>query len=175
MKPRYIYHYQIAQASPLGEVGEVFVQAPDATMGLNRYSYALGNPLAFTDPSGYEVTGGPISSQPHLQELNHQRSMERYNWLESFEGSRLSGEGFHAIMGGGALAGGALSGILTPEGITNAIKKDLYKSDGASIIAILNAIREANESGKYYFDPKDLFYNFPVLGTNTPVIFSQRI
>ncbi|MBU0489187.1 MAG: hypothetical protein KKD31_14670 [Bacteroidetes bacterium] len=84
MKTRYIYHYQIAQASPLGEVGEVVVQAPDATQGLNRYSYALGNPLAFTDPSGYEVTGGSISNQPHLQELNHQRSMERYNWLESF-------------------------------------------------------------------------------------------
>ncbi|MBU1720382.1 MAG: hypothetical protein KKA07_15065 [Bacteroidetes bacterium] len=110
MKTRYIYHYQIAQASPLGEVGEVVVQAPDATMGLNRYSYALGNPLAFTDPSGYEVTGGPISNQPHLQELNHQRSMERYDWIQTLPMSQISYLGFHIVMGGPAL-----SGVITPK------------------------------------------------------------
>ncbi|MBU1718435.1 MAG: hypothetical protein KKA07_05125 [Bacteroidetes bacterium] len=83
--------------------GEVVVQAPDATMGLNRYSYALGNPLAFTDPSGYEVTGGPISNQPHLQELNHQRSMERYDWLNSFDQYH---ESFDYSWGGGGSGGG---------------------------------------------------------------------
>ncbi len=30
-----------------------FVQAPKNTQSLNRYSYALNNPLSYTDPSGY--------------------------------------------------------------------------------------------------------------------------
>ena len=30
-----------------------YVQAPDFTQGLNRYTYCLNNPLSLTDPSGY--------------------------------------------------------------------------------------------------------------------------
>ena len=30
-----------------------YMQAPDLTQGLNRYSYCLNNPLSLTDPSGY--------------------------------------------------------------------------------------------------------------------------
>jgi len=43
-----------------------FVQAPDFSQNLNRYSYALNNPLVFTDPSGnynFKV------NQPTQQEL----------------------------------------------------------------------------------------------------------
>ncbi len=32
-----------------------FVQTPDNTQNLNRYSYVLNNPLAFTDPSGFFI------------------------------------------------------------------------------------------------------------------------
>ena len=34
-----------------------FVQAPEDTQSLNRYSYALNNPLSLTDPSGYFLRG----------------------------------------------------------------------------------------------------------------------
>ncbi|MBU0487800.1 MAG: hypothetical protein KKD31_07590, partial [Bacteroidetes bacterium] len=105
---------------------DIFVQTPDATQGLNRYSYAMGNPLAFTDPSGYEVTGGPISSQPHLQELNHQRSMERYDWIESLWRPGLSAEGFHAIMGGASLGEVITPAMLSP--IMTILNKAIYNN-----------------------------------------------
>ncbi|MCP5155878.1 MAG: VCBS repeat-containing protein [Ectothiorhodospiraceae bacterium] len=34
-----------------------FVQFPENLQGLNRYAYALNNPLAYTDPSGYSLSG----------------------------------------------------------------------------------------------------------------------
>jgi hypothetical protein len=30
-----------------------FVQSPDLTQNLNRYTYCLNNPLVYSDPSGY--------------------------------------------------------------------------------------------------------------------------
>ena len=34
-----------------------FIQAPDNSQSLNRYSYCLNNPLKYTDPSGYKFLG----------------------------------------------------------------------------------------------------------------------
>ena len=35
-----------------------YIQAPDNWLNYNRYLYCYGNPLSYTDPSGYESTSG---------------------------------------------------------------------------------------------------------------------
>ncbi|MBN1117453.1 MAG: hypothetical protein JXA77_09630 [Bacteroidales bacterium] len=40
----------------------IMVQAPDFTQNYNRYTYAFNNPLAFTNPSGWE--GEPLMYTP---------------------------------------------------------------------------------------------------------------
>lgn len=74
-----------------------FVQAPDFTQGLNRYSYCMNNPLSFVDPSGYSWLG------------NHWKSL-----LSGAIGVAASfipgGQGLGAALIAGAI-GGASAGL----------------------------------------------------------------
>lgn len=86
-----------------------FVQFSNFTQSYNRYSYVLNNPLSFTDPSGYFLSGllGGI--------------MDVFNWIGDnirtiasiAVGVVTGGWGYAAFNGGfwGAVAGGAIGGF----------------------------------------------------------------
>jgi RHS repeat-associated protein len=63
-----------------------FVQSPDLTQNLNRYTYCLNNPLKFTDPSGY----------------NYLQYMQQHYQNFDYRGGYYSeGTYYQASMGGG--------------------------------------------------------------------------
>lgn len=120
------------------------VQAPDFTQNFNRYSYALNNPLKYTDPDGELIIeailagmamGGGIHTLSHLSTHN---SFKGWNW-GAFIGSIAAGAvggaiaptlaaaqigGFYggAITGAASGFAGALtSGIINKEKFGNLI------------------------------------------------------
>jgi hypothetical protein len=74
-----------------------FVQTPDFSQNFNRYSYALNNPLMFTDPDGefiHLIIGAAIGGIA--------------NWI--FNGAQFNAAGL-GHFGIGALAGGLAAGV----------------------------------------------------------------
>ncbi len=53
------------------------------TQGLNRYSYCLNNPLAYTDPSGYTAYGSGSGGGNDAAGINHQLQMDWFNWMSN--------------------------------------------------------------------------------------------
>ncbi|MBU1718434.1 MAG: hypothetical protein KKA07_05120 [Bacteroidetes bacterium] len=92
---------------------DIYVQAPDATMGLNRYSYALGNPLAFTDPSGYAYVGAGYNGTTTSGYRMPNEEVHTQLWLNLWSNPVTAESAFYGLMGyfGG---GGALNGVITP-------------------------------------------------------------
>ena len=97
-----------------------YVQMPDFTQNFNRYSYALNNPLKYTDQSGeiywiipvaYAVTEGIINVVTHLDDLH-----EPWQWIAAFGAGAVSGatSAFDPILGatlGNMITGGTNSAI----------------------------------------------------------------
>ena len=79
------------------------------TQGLNRYSYCLNNPLAYTDPSGYYAYGCGQGGDGGLSAMNKELQMEAYGWLCNMHGGGIGGctnFGADAQYGGGPRAEG---------------------------------------------------------------------
>ncbi|MEI8047022.1 MAG: FG-GAP-like repeat-containing protein [Bacteroidota bacterium] len=88
-----------------------YMQAPDFTQNLNRYSYCLNNPLKYKDPSGdflfmpilYGMAMGGFTNA--LQQLSNNHSLKNWNW-GNFIGATVSGG-----------VGGAIAPSLASRGI----------------------------------------------------------
>ena len=98
------------------------VQMPDYTQNYNRYSYALNNPLKYTDPDGEFVSlaaigiGMLISAATYttVHLVTHELSFDGWNW-GSFAGATVAGGvgGFVSPALTAAGIGGAANGAIT--------------------------------------------------------------
>jgi RHS repeat-associated protein len=127
------------------------IQMPDNTQNFNRYSYALNNPLKYTDPNGEELvtlavvgTAMLISAATYttVHFVSNDFSFDSWNW-GAFAGAVIAGGigGFVApaltSAGIGGFANGALTGISSgtlgslTEGLINQERgTDLWKKVG---------------------------------------------
>lgn len=102
------------------------VQMPDYTQNYNRYSYALNNPLKYTDPDGEFISlaaigiGMLISAATYtaVHLVTHEGSFDGWNW-GAFAGAAVAGGvgGFVSpaltAAGIGGFANGAITGAAT--------------------------------------------------------------
>jgi len=66
---------------------DVFANS-SSTQGLNRYSYAFNNPLAYVDPSGYLAIGGGAIYSPTGD--NSALQLAGYNWFNGMLNNRFT-------------------------------------------------------------------------------------
>ena len=97
-----------------------YVTMPDFSQNFNRYSYALNNPLKFTDPSGESVVigaivfgavmGGMTSLRMNINNINSYGDMFACFGMGALAGGLTAGAG--AAVGGvaGGFVGGMISG-----------------------------------------------------------------
>ena len=116
-----------------------YVQAPDFTQNFNRYSYALNNPLKYTDESGEVVVSALLISIGVGAIVN-----VAFNWknIDNFvEGLTM------AAVGGGAGALAALTG-----GSSIGVQLLAGLGVGAANSAANNVVKQLGDSGNGYFD-----------------------
>jgi RHS repeat-associated protein len=160
------------------------VQMPDYTQNYNRYSYALNNPLRFTDPNGEEVItlatigiamliSAATYTAVHL--ATHEFSFEGWNW-GAFAGAVVAGGvgGFVSpaltAAGVGGFANGAITGAASgfASGLTGGLidgqrGKELWKkvglsaATGAAIGGIVDGIK-ASIDGNRFWDGANVEY-----------------
>ena len=61
-----------------------FVQTPDFSQNFNRYSYALNNPLMFTDPSGKFLFAGITALFDFAETIFTKGGLEFWNWNKDY-------------------------------------------------------------------------------------------
>jgi hypothetical protein len=70
---------------------DILVQNPEFTQSYNRYTYALNNPLKYTDPSGYKIgilaqtASGLMDDYPDLNRWGGGGSSPSNDWWESMK------------------------------------------------------------------------------------------
>jgi RHS repeat-associated protein len=92
-----------------------YVQAPDNSQNFNRYSYALNNPLVYTDPSGEFLVPMLIGSAIGLLSNGYQNSLDD---LPFFQGAGKAAL-FGAIGGAASFGIGQMAGQLSQAGVSN--------------------------------------------------------
>jgi RHS repeat-associated protein len=169
------------------------VQMPDNTQNYNRYSYALNNPLKYTDPDGEEIItlasigiamliSAATYTAVHL--VTHEGSFDGWNW-GAFAGAVVAGGvgGFVSpaltAAGVGGFANGAITGAasgfagsLTGGLINKERGKELWTKValGVGIGAVIGGVVEGVKAS---IDKRN-FWNGSKI-TNTTVIIDQSI
>jgi len=60
-----------------------FIQSPGDWVNYNRYSYCMGNPMKYTDPSGYETIRNFGSNNGTTASQGEDWAIQRYNYLRA--------------------------------------------------------------------------------------------
>ena len=120
-----------------------YIQAPDFTQNFNRYSYALNNPLKFTDENGEFVLSALLISIGIGAAIN-----VAFNWdsIDCFT------EGFAvALVGGGAGALAVVTGGASAWG-----QAGVALAVGATNSAVNNAVKQFGDSGNGNYNWEEL-------------------
>ena len=131
-----------------------FVQAPGFSQSFNRYSYALNNPLVYTDPDGEIIFSLLSLLIPGAQPLFPAAAQLDLAWMQGGFNSKANGGSFWSGAGKGFVTGSMNAGLsflnvpgIIPNGmlhaggnvLTNGITNSMYQQDffdGAGFQAI---------------------------------------
>jgi len=92
-----------------------YVQAPGNSQNFNRYSYAMNNPLVYTDPDGEFIVPMLIGAGINVLSNGYQNSINDQPFFQGAGKAAL----FGAISGGVSFGIGQMAGQLTANGVSN--------------------------------------------------------